>query len=76
MSIKWENPYDQRIRLQIQPSKGLSSQVWLGVAIVLFSSAASAETYPVSGVWSQQNFAFRLYWRGVSNLKQFGIDAS
>src|SRR5450631_2645928 len=30
---------------------GFKRRVWLGVAIVLFSSAASAQTYPVSGVW-------------------------
>jgi hypothetical protein len=30
---------------------GFKNQVWLGVAIFLISSAASAQTYPVSGVW-------------------------
>jgi hypothetical protein len=30
---------------------GFKNLAWLGVAIILFSSAASAQTYPVSGVW-------------------------
>ena len=56
--------------------KGFKSQVWLGVAIVLFSSAASAETYPVSGVWVATDDRFPGSTGGACLiLKQFGIDA-
>ena len=55
---------------------GFKNRVWLGVAIVLFSSAASAETYPVSGVWVATDDRFPGSTGGACLvLKQFGIDA-
>ena len=51
-------------------------RVWLGVAIVLFSSAASAQTYPVSGVWVATDDRFPGSTGGACLiLKQFGVDA-
>jgi len=56
--------------------KGFKSQVWLGVAIVLFSSAASAETYPVIGVWVATDGRFPGSTGGACLiLKKFGVDA-
>jgi hypothetical protein len=55
---------------------GFRNRVWLGVAIVLFSSAASAQTYPVSGVWVATDTRFPGSTGGACLiLKQFGIDA-
>ena len=55
---------------------GFKNRIWLGVAIVLFSSAASAETYPVSGVWVATDDRFPGSTGGACLiLKQFGIDA-
>jgi hypothetical protein len=55
---------------------GFKNRVWLGVAIVLFSSAASAQTYPVSGVWGATDDRFPGSTGGACLiLKQFGIDA-
>jgi hypothetical protein len=55
---------------------GFKNRVWLGVAIVLFSSAASAQTYPVSGVWVATDDRFPGSTGGACLiLKQFGIDA-
>jgi hypothetical protein len=55
---------------------GLINRVGLAVAISLFSCAASAETYPVSGVWIARDDRFP----GSANaacfiLKKIGIDA-
>jgi hypothetical protein len=36
----------------------LKKRAWLGVAIVLFSSAASAQTYPITGVWIAKDDRF------------------
>jgi hypothetical protein len=56
---------------------GFGNRVWLGIAIVLFSSAASAQTYPVSGVWVATDDRFPGSTGGACLiLKQFGIDAA
>ena len=56
---------------------GFRNRVWLGVAIVLFSSAASAQTYPVSGVWVATDDRFPGSTGGACLiLKQFGVDAA
>ena len=52
---------------------GFRNRVWLGIAIVFFSSAASAQTYPVSGVWVATDD--RSTGGACLILKQFGIDA-
>jgi hypothetical protein len=55
---------------------GFKNRVWVGVAVVLFSSAASAQTYPVSGVWVATDDRFPGSTGGACLiLKQFGIDA-
>ena len=52
------------------------NRVWLGVAIFLFSSAASAQTYPVSGVWVATDDRFPgSTGEACLILKQFGVDA-
>jgi hypothetical protein len=53
---------------------GFRNRVWLGIAIVFFSSAASAQTYPVSGVWVATDD--RSTGGACLILKQFGIDAA
>jgi hypothetical protein len=56
---------------------GFRKRVWLGIAIVLFSSAASAQTYPVSGVWVATDDRFPGSIGGACLiLTQFGIDAA
>jgi hypothetical protein len=55
---------------------GLTNRVWLAVAISLFSCAASAETYPVSGVWVAKNDRFPgSTGAACLLLKEFGVDA-
>ena len=55
---------------------GFRKRVWLGIAIVLFSSAASAQTYPVSGVWVATDDRFPgSTGEACLILKQFGVDA-
>src|ERR1700716_1464924 len=55
---------------------GFKNRVWLGVAIFLFSSAASAQTYPVSGVWVATDDRFPGSTSGACLiLKQLGVDA-
>jgi len=61
---KWENPCDHRYRFKIQPSIRFKNRIWLAVAISLFSSAASAQTYPVSGVWVATDDRFPLLLAG------------
>jgi len=42
----------------------------------LFSFAASAQTYPVSGVWIARDYQFFQYTAGAClALKTFGVDA-
>jgi hypothetical protein len=55
---------------------GFKRRVWLGVAVVLFSSAASAQTYPVSGVWVATDDRFPGSTGGACLiLKELGVDA-
>jgi hypothetical protein len=55
---------------------GFKRRVWLGVAVVLFSSAASAQTYPVSGVWVATDDRFPGSTGGACLIfKEFGVDA-
>jgi hypothetical protein len=55
---------------------GFISRVWLAIAISLFPCAASAETYPVSGVWVAQDDRFPGSTAGACLLlKEFGVDA-
>jgi hypothetical protein len=55
---------------------GFINRVWLAVAISLFSCAASAETYPVSGVWIARDDRFPGSANGACFiLKKIGIDA-
>jgi hypothetical protein len=55
---------------------GLINRVWLAVAISLFSCAASAETYPVSGVWVARDDRFPGSTNGACFiLKKIGVDA-
>ena len=55
---------------------GLINRAWLAVAISLFSCAASAETYPVSGVWIARDDRFPGSANGACFiLKKIGIDA-
>jgi hypothetical protein len=55
---------------------GFINRVWLAIAISLFSCAASAETYPVSGVWIARDDRFPGSANGACFiLKKIGIDA-
>ena len=55
---------------------GFINRVWLAIAITLFSCAASAETYPVSGVWIAKDDRFPGSTAGACLfLKEFGVDA-
>jgi hypothetical protein len=55
---------------------GFINRLWLALAISLFSYAASAETYPVSGVWVAKDDRFPGSTAGACLLlKEFGIDA-
>jgi hypothetical protein len=52
------------------------NRMWLGIAISLFSSAASAQSYPISGVWVAKDDRFPGSTAGACYvLKKFGIDA-
>ena len=54
---------------------GFKNRVWLGAAIFLFSSAALAQTYPVSGVWVATDDRFPGSTAGACLiLKEFGVD--
>jgi len=62
--------------LKFSHRSGFKNRIWLAVAISLFSSAASAQTYPVSGVWVATDDRFPGSTRGACLiLKQFGVDA-
>ena len=55
---------------------GFISRVWLAIVISLFSCGASAETYPVSGVWVARDDRFPGSTNGACFiLKKIGIDA-
>ena len=55
---------------------GLINRVWLAIAISLLSCAASAQTYPVSGVWVARDDSFPGSTNGACFiLKKIGIDA-
>ena len=55
---------------------GFISRVWLAVAILLFSCAASAQTYPVNGVWVARDHSFLGSTAGACLLlKVLGVDA-
>jgi hypothetical protein len=55
---------------------GFINRVWVAMAISLFSYAASAETYPVSGVWVAKDDRFPGSTAGACLLlKEFGVDA-
>ena len=56
----------------------LRSGMWILCFILgsLFSLAASAQTYPVSGVWIARDYHFLQFGvGGCSALKKFGVDA-
>jgi len=62
--------------LKFSHRSGFKNRIWLAVAISLFSSAASAQTYPVSGVWVATDDRFPGSTGGACLiLKQFGVDA-
>jgi hypothetical protein len=64
-----------RFKFSIRSS--FKTQLWLGVAIALISCAASAETYPVSGVWVAKDDHFPGSTAGACLiLKEFGVDAA
>jgi hypothetical protein len=55
---------------------GFTNRLWLAIAISLFSCAASAQTYPVSGVWIAKDNRFPGSTAGACLLlKEFGVDA-
>jgi hypothetical protein len=50
--------------------------LWLAIGISLFSCAASAETYPISGVWVAKNDRFLgSTAEACLLLKEYGVDA-
>jgi len=55
---------------------GFINRAWLAIAISLFSCGASAEIYPVSGVWIAKDDRFPGSTAlACLLLKQFGVDA-
>jgi hypothetical protein len=55
---------------------GFINRLWLAIAISLFSFAASAQTYPISGVWVATDDRFPGSTAGACLLlKEFGVDA-
>jgi hypothetical protein len=55
---------------------GFMSRMWLALAISFVSCAASAETYPVTGVWVAKDDRFPGSTAGACLLlKEFGVDA-
>jgi len=55
---------------------GFINRAWLAVAVSLFSCAASAEIYPVSGVWVAKDDRFPGSTAvACLLLKKFGVDA-
>jgi hypothetical protein len=66
---------------KVSISLGFKKGTWVGVAMLLFSSAAwaqtqPAETYPVSGVWIAKDDHIPGSAAGACLiLKQFGVDA-
>jgi hypothetical protein len=55
---------------------GFKNRMWLSIAISLFSSAASAQSYPISGVWVAKDDGFPGSTAvACFVLKKFGIDA-
>jgi hypothetical protein len=64
------------INFKFSIRSGFKNRVWIAVATSLFSTAASAQTYPVSGVWVATDDRFPGSTGGACLiLKQFGIDA-
>jgi hypothetical protein len=56
---------------------GFKNWMWLAIAISLFSCAASAENYPVSGVWVAKDDHFPGSTAGACLiLKEFGVDGA
>ena len=52
------------------------NRMWLAIAISFFSYAASAQTYPVTGVWVAKDDRFPGSTAGACLLlKEFGVDA-
>jgi hypothetical protein len=52
------------------------NRMWLCIGISLFSSAVSAQSYPISGVWVAKDDRFPGSTAGACYvLKKFGIDA-
>jgi hypothetical protein len=54
---------------------GCINRGWLAIGILLFSGAASAATYPISGVWVAKDERFPGSTAGACLLlKEFGVD--
>jgi hypothetical protein len=75
-SIKGGNPTVNGTNLKFSIQSRLSNRARLGIAISLFSSAALAQTYPVSGVWVARDERFPSSGAGAClTLKKDGVDA-
>jgi hypothetical protein len=62
-------------RIKFSIRSGFKNRTWLAVALSLFSSAALAQTYPVSGVWVATDDRFPGSTKGACFiLKKLGID--
>ena len=62
--------------LIVSMRSGFINRLWLAIAISLFSFAASAQTYPISGVWVATDNRFPGSTAGACLLlKDFGVDA-
>jgi hypothetical protein len=61
---------------KLRKRSGCISRVWLSIGLSLFSCAASAQTYPISGVWiAEDNYLPGSTSGACSLLKKFGVDA-
>jgi len=71
------NPMINATHSIISGSFGFKRLVWAGVTLSLFSCAAWAQTYPVSGVWVERDDHFPGSPAGAcSILKKLGVDAA
>jgi hypothetical protein len=66
-----------RANFKVSTSSGFEKSVWASLAMSLFSCAAWAQPYPVSGVWVARDDRFPGSTAGACLiLKKFGVDGA
>jgi hypothetical protein len=72
---RWATPMIHATHYISCTRSGFINRAWLAIVISLFSCAASAEIYPVSGVWVAKDDRFPGSTAGACLLlKDFGVD--